>query len=92
VATAVGGNAELVEVVVTGTLVPPGSPDALAEALARYVDDVELVRAQGRAARARAEREFALDGMVARYQAVYDELASRLPRSVTEGTSTSCAG
>jgi sugar transferase (PEP-CTERM/EpsH1 system associated) len=74
VATRVGGNEELVEDGVTGTLVPPRDPDALAEALARYVSDAGLRSEQGLRARARAEKEFALDGMVARYLAVYDEV------------------
>jgi sugar transferase (PEP-CTERM/EpsH1 system associated) len=79
VATGVGGNAELVENGVTGALVPPRDPEALADLLARYVDDEKLRREQGRAGRARAEREFGLDGMVARYLGVYDGLLAGRP-------------
>ena len=92
VATRVGGNAELVEEGVTGTLVPPGSPDALADALATYADNPETRRERGRAARARVEREFTMAAMVSRYVEVYDDLLSRAPQRVAEGTSTSCAG
>jgi glycosyltransferase involved in cell wall biosynthesis len=74
VATGVGGNSELVENGVTGRLVPPRDPSALADALAQYIEDQALRRAHGRAGRARAEREFGLDGMVARYVSVYDGL------------------
>ena len=92
VATRVGGNAELVEEGVTGTLVPSGSPDALADVLAFYVDNPEVRREQGRAARARVEREFTIAAMVSSYMKVYDDLFSgSLPR-VTDRPSTPCAG
>ena len=51
VATAVGGVPEVVHDGENGLLVPPGSPDALAAAMARLVADVEL--RDGLAARAR---------------------------------------
>jgi len=90
VATGVGGNAELVENGVTGTLVPPRDPETLAGVLARYVDDEKLRREQGRAGRARAEREFGLDGMIARYSEVYDGLLARRP-AVFRGKQLRCA-
>jgi sugar transferase (PEP-CTERM/EpsH1 system associated) len=90
VATGVGGNAELVEAGATGTLVPPQDPEGLAEALARYVDDENLRREQGRAARARAEREFGLDAMIGRYMEVYDGLLSRRSADV-RGEQLRCA-
>jgi sugar transferase (PEP-CTERM/EpsH1 system associated) len=90
VATRVGGNEELVENGVTGALVPPGDPDALAEALIRYVADAGLRGEQGRRARARAEREFALDSMVARYIAVYDGVLA-LHREDFQGKQLRCA-
>ncbi len=90
VATGVGGNAELVENGVTGTLVPPRDPEMLAAVLARYVDDERLRREQGRAGRARAESEFGLDGMMARYSEVYDGLLARRP-AVFRGKQLRCA-
>jgi sugar transferase (PEP-CTERM/EpsH1 system associated) len=77
VATRVGGNEELVEDGVTGTLVPPRDPEALAYALARYVGSARLRREEGLRARSRAEQEFGLDGMVARYLGVYDGLLAK---------------
>jgi sugar transferase (PEP-CTERM/EpsH1 system associated) len=74
IATAVGGNVELVAEGETGALVPPGDPHALADTLKRYIDDPDLIARQGQAARARAESEFDLDVMVENYLAVYDEL------------------
>ncbi len=53
VAPAVGGPLDLVEPGVTGYLVPPGDPAALAAAAARLVADPAMRAAQGRAARQR---------------------------------------
>jgi sugar transferase (PEP-CTERM/EpsH1 system associated) len=74
VATRVGGNEEIVVDGETGSLVPSGDPEALAGALARVIEDATLRSALGRAARARVEREFTLEGMLYRYQDVYEEV------------------
>ncbi|MDD2991901.1 MAG: glycosyltransferase, partial [Zoogloea sp.] len=75
VATAVGGNGELVDDGVTGTLVPPQDPDLLADALERYVSSPALGVEQGRAGRRRVEACFSLDGMVAQYAGLYQSLS-----------------
>lgn len=72
VATRVGGNPELVSEEQNGLLVPAESPEALAQAIRRYLDDPGLTRRHGLAARQRIEREFSIDAMVHRYLAVYD--------------------
>ncbi len=74
VATAVGGNDELIVPGVTGALVPRADVEAMAAAMRRYVDDAGLRRAHGGAARRRAESEFSLARMAERYGAVYDDL------------------
>jgi sugar transferase (PEP-CTERM/EpsH1 system associated) len=74
VATAVGGNPELVVDGECGWLVPPSNPAAMAEALAAYVHDRAMLRAHGAAARRRAELQFGIDTMVRRYQDLYDGL------------------
>ncbi|MCW9058162.1 MAG: TIGR03088 family PEP-CTERM/XrtA system glycosyltransferase [Gammaproteobacteria bacterium] len=74
VATRVGGNAELVEEGKTGFLVERDDPTAMAAALAGYVHDSVLRQDHGAAARQRIEEQFSLDGMVARYTDLYDEL------------------
>ncbi len=74
VATAVGGNPEIVVAGETGRLVPPADPDAMAAALAGYVDAPQAAQAHGTAGRRRAEQTFSLDAMVAGYLAVYDAL------------------
>jgi len=92
VASRVGGNPELVEDGATGALVPAGSPDALADALARYANDVDLAREHGRAGRRRVEESFDIHGMVARYTAVYDEVLANGTTQVRERSTTPCAG
>ena len=56
--TAVGGVAELIVDRVSGRLVRPDDPDALAEAVAALIRDPDLRRALGRAGQARVVRDF----------------------------------
>ncbi len=73
VATAVGGNPELIEAGVNGELCAPDA-DALAAALGTLVDDVERRGAFAAAARRRVEQQFSLRAMLNQYQNLYDEL------------------
>ncbi len=74
VATAVGGNVELVLPDKTGSLVEANNPKAMADTLVNYVRDAQLLRAHGEAGRQRIEQEFSMEAMVSRYLAVYDAL------------------
>jgi len=74
VASRVGGVPELVEDGITGFLVPPGDPEALAEALQRLFKDKELRRRMGEAGREKALRSFTLGRMLRETQAVYEEM------------------
>lgn len=74
VATRVGGNPELVEEGVTGALVPPANPSALAEAIGQYAQDDQRRIAHGRAGRERVLQHFSIQTMVDRYVALYDRL------------------
>ncbi|WKZ12747.1 MAG: TIGR03088 family PEP-CTERM/XrtA system glycosyltransferase [Gammaproteobacteria bacterium] len=71
IATAVGGNAELVVDGETGYLVPAGNPAAIAQRLRHYLEHPEVAARHGRAARERVMREFSLDAMVAGYRRLY---------------------
>ena len=74
IATEVGGNSELVKVGVTGCLTPPRNPVAMAEAIARYVKDRQLVERQGKAGRVLVESRFSMEAMINGYLEVYDSL------------------
>lgn len=75
VASAHGGVAEVVRHGVTGLLVPPGHPAALARSLRLLADDPELARRMGQAGRADVAERFPLEQMLDRLQALYDRLA-----------------
>jgi sugar transferase (PEP-CTERM/EpsH1 system associated) len=75
IATATGGNLEIVEDGTTGTLVPVQDAAALGAAIARYALDAALRRAHGQAGRQRAEQRYALDTMVGQYADCYLSLA-----------------
>jgi glycosyltransferase involved in cell wall biosynthesis len=68
VATAVGGNTELVVSGETGTLFEPGDSASLARILMDYATDPARILREGVAARARVERDFSLAHMTAAYQ------------------------
>lgn len=74
VATAVGGNPELVKEGHTGLLVPRADPQAMAQAMLHYYTDAADCRRQGQEARVIAERNFSMTAMVRRYLAVYDRM------------------
>jgi glycosyltransferase involved in cell wall biosynthesis len=71
VSTPVGAIAEAVDQGVTGLLVAPRSAEALAAGLARLRDEPQLRASLARAARDRAERDFGIDRMLDRMEAVF---------------------
>ncbi len=77
VSTDVGGVSEAVGD--TGLLVSPRDPEGMANAFIRLLEDDDLRRRLGAAARERALLLFTLDEMVERYNKVYENLAA-LPR------------
>jgi sugar transferase (PEP-CTERM/EpsH1 system associated) len=73
IATAVGGNPELVLDGQTGYLVPANNPEAMAEAMAVYWEQRQLMQQHGAAGLEHTLTQFSLEGMVSRYLAVYDD-------------------
>lgn len=71
VATASGGNPELVRDGIEGVLVPPGDAEALARGIDRLIRDPALRVRLGSAAAARAREHLTVDGYVAAVMAVY---------------------
>lgn len=76
VATSVGGNLEAVEDGVTGYLVAPRDPGAMARALLDLLKNMDRGRAMGRSGRERVRREFGLEGMIGRMESVYRGLTA----------------
>jgi glycosyltransferase involved in cell wall biosynthesis len=71
VATTAGGTPEAITDGETGLLVPPGDPDALAEALRRLADDDSLRRRLGATAARVARERFDLGTYIDRLEAYY---------------------
>lgn len=80
IATAHGGPCEIVVDGVTGLLVPPKDPDALATAIRRVADDPTLAQAMGAAGRVRAIERYSSTAYLAGVHRVYDEI---VPGSVS---------
>lgn len=81
VATAVGGTPELIRDGVTGYLVPPGAPAALARRLLDVLASAPRRRRMGERGRRAVEREFGLDQMRRSYDALYEDLTDlKVPR------------
>jgi glycosyltransferase involved in cell wall biosynthesis len=59
---------------VTGLVVPPANPEALAQAIRHLLTDTELRRAMGRRAQTRAAELFDLEGNTAAVAAIYHEV------------------
>jgi sugar transferase (PEP-CTERM/EpsH1 system associated) len=77
VGTRVGGIPEVVDQGVTGQLVEPRDPAAMAAALGTYACDDVLAAAHGAAGRARVLARYSMPAMVAGYKSLYDSLCER---------------
>ncbi len=98
VATAVGGNPEVLADGETGFLVPPGNPEALADRLLWLINHPQEARAMGAAGRLRVEEKFNIRVMAATYERLYrhcprrnaidDRFAKRKAVSTAEGQAT----
>jgi glycosyltransferase involved in cell wall biosynthesis len=82
VITSVGENARVVINEQSGLVVPPRSPQALADGLARLLDDVELRQKLGAAAQQRFGELFTVQQMVHNYEQLYAQLINRVPASI----------
>jgi glycosyltransferase involved in cell wall biosynthesis len=77
VAVMAGANPQLVQASWTGTLVPPGTPDLLADAIADYYRIPGLARRHGQRARRLVLAHHSLAAVADRYLALYDTLLAR---------------
>ena len=74
VAAKTGGIPEIVQDQVDGLLVPPASPDALANAIIRLLQDELLLQRLSGAGRQKVIREFSFECMVRQYESLYEQL------------------
>jgi glycosyltransferase involved in cell wall biosynthesis len=83
VATAVGGNVQLLQHERHCLLVPPGDPQQLAEAMTRLLEEPALALRLAQAARQRVEERYGRGAMIRRFEAFYQELVwgSGFPRA-----------
>jgi glycosyltransferase involved in cell wall biosynthesis len=92
VATDTGGVAEVVSHGESGLLVPPGRPDAAAEAIAVLSADAAARQRLARTARARLGVEFDIRRMVPDLEELYDEILAERRPNPAAATSTSHLG
>ncbi len=72
IATNVGGSGELVEDGKTGTPVPAGDLEALADEMVALARQRDKAKAMGRAGRSVVEQKFSMAAMVRQYRELYD--------------------
>jgi glycosyltransferase involved in cell wall biosynthesis len=85
VATAHGGPADIVVDGVTGTLVPPRDPAAMAAAICALVDDPAAAARMGAAGRVRACERYSAAQYLAGVQAVYADVLGAAPAAGARG-------
>lgn len=59
-----------------GFLVPPNSPDAISMALRKLIQDKDMRIRMGKAARAKAEKDFSINKVVDTHLRIYNQLCS----------------
>ena len=77
VATKVGGLPEVVEDRITGRLVPPKNPSALAEAIVNLLKDKKKAKEMGRAGQKRVEELFSIKKNVRKTEELYEKILTR---------------
>jgi len=82
VTTPVGAHTEVIEPDVSGILVPPGDVAALADALARVIDDGDARERLGRGARRRFLEKFDVRGYSDRLSQLHIELLSQAHQEI----------
>jgi glycosyltransferase involved in cell wall biosynthesis len=77
VATRVGGNSEIVADGITGLLIPPADPNALAEAIIKLLKTPQLASHMGSVGKIRVKEQFSVERMLESYEQLYTSLAAR---------------
>jgi L-malate glycosyltransferase len=79
VASALGGNLEVIQDGVTGLLVPPQDPQALATALIRLVSDEPFAAKLARSGREHVASNFSFERLVSEVDKLYTQLLTKQP-------------
>ncbi len=74
IASRVSGTVEVVDHEQNGLLIPPGSPEALADAMELALTKPELAYEWGRQARLKVQEHYSLDTVARKYAELYDTL------------------
>lgn len=82
IATAVGGNVELVQDGLNGYLVPPANPESLAKAIVVFAQQRESAKRMGEKSRQLVENHYSMSAMVSNYQQLYDRLLGHSTRQI----------
>jgi glycosyltransferase involved in cell wall biosynthesis len=82
------GCRECVDNTVNGFLVPVKSTKALAEALAKLIDDPKLRTSMGKASRKKAEEEFDINSVVQKHLEIYQDLLNLAYKSKQVASTT----
>jgi glycosyltransferase involved in cell wall biosynthesis len=77
IASRVSGNEDVVDHEKNGLLIPPGSPEALARAMALVLSKPDLAAAWGRQARRKVQEHYSLDAVARKYANLYELLTDR---------------
>jgi len=77
IATNVPGSRDIIEDGISGLLVPPEDPDALASAIRKLVENPDLQQRLGAAARQRVEDHFSIEREVAAHEKLYMEIMKK---------------
>ncbi len=77
IVSAVGGLPEIVKHGETGLLIPPKDPEALAQSLARVLEEPGLAQSLGQKAREHVQQNYSLERLGQVVNAAYDELVKR---------------
>ena len=85
IATRVGGNSQLLESGMTGTLVPPANSGALAQAMLAYYNDRSTARRHAKAALRVVLDRYSLTRMVSDYVEVYERALAAVGSPVPPG-------
>lgn len=77
------GNRTVIQHGTTGVICPVGNPELLAEGICAYLDDAELRRRVGGAARRKMEEEFSIKAVCDKITVIYQELISGCGQGIT---------